>query len=96
MVRRRRRERSLFEVLLPDGHKLWPDGAVRSATPRIATNASAEARSRRRRRREIISRIATYRWLTRQARRPSVTINIAPITMINEPSRRRRMLRSAK
>ena len=25
MVRRRQRERSLFEVLLPDGHKLWPD-----------------------------------------------------------------------
>jgi hypothetical protein len=25
MVRRRQRERSLFEVLLPDGHKVWPD-----------------------------------------------------------------------
>jgi hypothetical protein len=25
MVRRRQRELSLFEVLLPDGHKLWPD-----------------------------------------------------------------------
>src|SRR6266436_6513858 len=25
MVQRRRRERSLFEILLPDGHKLWPD-----------------------------------------------------------------------
>ena len=25
MVRRRQRERSLFEALLPDGHKLWPD-----------------------------------------------------------------------
>ena len=25
MVPRRQRERSLFEVLLPDGHKLWPD-----------------------------------------------------------------------
>ena len=25
MVRRRQRERGLFEVLLPDGHKLWPD-----------------------------------------------------------------------
>jgi len=25
MVRRRKRERRLFEVLLPDGHKLWPD-----------------------------------------------------------------------
>jgi transposase, IS5 family len=25
MVRSRKRERSLFEVLLPDGHKLWPD-----------------------------------------------------------------------
>ena len=25
MVQRKRRERSLFEVLLPDGHKLWPD-----------------------------------------------------------------------
>ena len=25
MVRRRQRERSLFELLLPDGHKLWPD-----------------------------------------------------------------------
>ena len=24
-VQRRQRERSLFEVLLPDGHKLWPD-----------------------------------------------------------------------
>src|SRR3977135_438254 len=26
MVQRRQRERSLFEVLLPDDHKLWPDG----------------------------------------------------------------------
>ncbi len=25
MVQRRQRERSLFEVLLRDGHKLWPD-----------------------------------------------------------------------
>ena len=25
MVQRRQRDRSLFEVLLPDGHKLWPD-----------------------------------------------------------------------
>src|SRR5438094_504227 len=25
MVQRRQRERSLFEVLWPDGHKLWPD-----------------------------------------------------------------------
>jgi hypothetical protein len=25
MVQRRQRECSLFEVLLPDGHKLWPD-----------------------------------------------------------------------
>src|SRR5215204_6589619 len=25
MIQRRQRERSLFEVLLPDGHKLWPD-----------------------------------------------------------------------
>ena len=25
MVQRRQRERTLFEVLLPDGHKLWPD-----------------------------------------------------------------------
>ena len=25
MVQRRQRERSLFEVLLPDGHRLWPD-----------------------------------------------------------------------
>lgn len=25
MVQRRKRDRSLFEVLLPDGHKLWPD-----------------------------------------------------------------------
>ena len=25
MVQRRNRDRSLFEVLLPDGHKLWPD-----------------------------------------------------------------------
>src|SRR5215208_2669548 len=25
MVQRTQRERSLFEVLLPDGHKLWPD-----------------------------------------------------------------------
>lgn len=27
MVQRRQRERSLFEVLLPDGHKLWPDAS---------------------------------------------------------------------
>src|SRR6476620_7826772 len=32
MVRRRQRERSLFEVLLPDGHKLWPDWLRRSDT----------------------------------------------------------------
>ncbi|MBI3049393.1 MAG: hypothetical protein HYY76_13895 [Acidobacteria bacterium] len=25
MVQRRQRERSVFEVLLSDGHKLWPD-----------------------------------------------------------------------
>lgn len=25
MVQRRQRERSLFEVFLPDEHKLWPD-----------------------------------------------------------------------
>src|SRR5688500_13778122 len=25
MVQRRQRDRSLFEILLPDGHKLWPD-----------------------------------------------------------------------
>ena len=25
MIQRRQRERSLLEVLLPDGHKLWPD-----------------------------------------------------------------------
>ena len=25
MVQRRQPERSVFEVLLPDGHKLWPD-----------------------------------------------------------------------
>jgi hypothetical protein len=25
MVQRRQRERSLFEVFLADGHKLWPD-----------------------------------------------------------------------
>ena len=25
MVQRKQRERSLFEILLPDGHKLWPD-----------------------------------------------------------------------
>jgi hypothetical protein len=25
MVQRRQRERSLFEVLLPDRHKLWPE-----------------------------------------------------------------------
>ena len=34
MVQRRQRERSLFEVFLPDGHKLWPDwlrgGSTRS------------------------------------------------------------------
>src|SRR5438552_18963644 len=32
MVQRRQRERSLFEVLLPDGHKLWPDWLRRSDT----------------------------------------------------------------
>jgi hypothetical protein len=25
MVQRRQRERSLFEILLQDGHKLWPE-----------------------------------------------------------------------
>src|ERR1700746_4132306 len=32
MVQRRQRERSLFEVLLPDGHKLWPDWVRRVDT----------------------------------------------------------------
>src|SRR5437763_15029542 len=32
MVQRRQRERSLFEVLLPDGHKLWPDWLQRIDT----------------------------------------------------------------
>jgi IS5 family transposase len=32
MVQRRQRERSLFEVLLPDGHKLWPDWLRRMDT----------------------------------------------------------------
>jgi len=32
MVRRRQRERSLFEVLLPDGHKLWPEWLQRIDT----------------------------------------------------------------
>jgi hypothetical protein len=33
MVRRRQRERSLFEVLLPDGHKLWPEWLSGSCLP---------------------------------------------------------------
>ena len=33
MVQRRQRERSLFEVLLPDGHKLWPDWLRKIDTP---------------------------------------------------------------
>jgi transposase, IS5 family len=32
MVQRRQRERSLFEVLLPDGHKLWPDWLLKIDT----------------------------------------------------------------
>jgi IS5 family transposase len=32
MVQRRQRERRLFEVLLPDGHKLWPDWLRKIAT----------------------------------------------------------------
>ena len=32
MVQRKQRERSLFEVLLPDGHKLWPDWLRRTDT----------------------------------------------------------------
>jgi IS5 family transposase len=32
MVQRRQQERSLFEVLLPDGHKLWPDWLRKSDT----------------------------------------------------------------
>jgi IS5 family transposase len=32
MVRRRQRDRSLFEVLLPDSDKLWPDGLKRIDT----------------------------------------------------------------
>ena len=33
MVQRRQRERSLFEVLLPDGHKLWPEWLRKIDTP---------------------------------------------------------------
>src|SRR5258708_9089660 len=33
-VQRRQRERSLFEVLLPDGHKLWPEWLRRIDTLR--------------------------------------------------------------
>ena len=41
MVQRRQRERSLFEVLLPDGHKLWPDW-WRSAGDRGFSSAKNE------------------------------------------------------
>jgi hypothetical protein len=34
MLQRRPRERSLFEVLLPDGHNLWLDWLHKIDTPR--------------------------------------------------------------
>jgi hypothetical protein len=40
MVQRRQRERSLFEVLLPNGHKLWPDW-LRKISPHFAAHASS-------------------------------------------------------
>jgi transposase, IS5 family len=46
MVQRRQRERSLFEVLLPDGHKLWPEWLRRIDTlleDEAVTEAVAQA-----------------------------------------------------
>ena len=51
MVRRRQRERSLFEVLLPDGHKLWPDWLRR-----IDTLLEDEAV------REVVAQALEARW----------------------------------
>jgi transposase, IS5 family len=41
MVQRRQHERSLFEVLLPDGHKLWPDW-LRKVDPLLEDDAVIE------------------------------------------------------
>jgi hypothetical protein len=41
MVQRRKRERSLFEVLLPDGQKLWPDW-LRQIDPLLEDDAVIE------------------------------------------------------
>jgi IS5 family transposase len=51
MVRRRQRERSLVEVLLPDGHKLWPEWLRR-----IDTLLEDEAVI------EVVARALEQRW----------------------------------
>ncbi len=60
MVQRRQRERSLFEVLLPDGHKLWPDWLRK-----IDTLLEDEAVI------EVVAQALEVRWPQRSAPRPS-------------------------
>jgi hypothetical protein len=51
MVQRPQRDRSLFEVLLPDGHKLWPDWLRK-----IDTLLEAEAVT------EVVAQALERRW----------------------------------
>ncbi len=50
MIQRRQRERSLFEILLPDGHKLWSDWLLKIDTlleDEAVTEVVAQALERR-------------------------------------------------
>ncbi len=62
MVQRRKRDRSLFEALLPDGHKLWPDWLRR-----INTLLEDEAVI------EVVAQALEMRWPQSRLSSPGVT-----------------------
>ena len=77
MVQRRQRERSLFEVLLPDGHKLWPDWLRR-----IDTLLEDEAVI------EAVAQALEARWpQSRRRGRPGTPVRGANGTPIGTPRR---------
>jgi hypothetical protein len=75
MVQRRQRERSLFEVLLPDGHKLWPDwlrtidtvledaAVIETTSPQVRPRLQ-RAQGRLQAMRPLVQRVSTKRGRT--------------------------------
>src|SRR6266849_9310049 len=76
MVQRRQRERSLFEVLLPDGHKLWPDW-LRKVDMLLEDEAVIE----------VVAQALEARWPQRRRRgRPGTPAEVV-IRMPRNPAR---------